>query len=89
VTHGAAAAVPVAVAARHLAILLLACSIVLQLCSHAAGMMPGMGMGGMPEQPKAAAVVSGEAACASCCNLHLNLCTLPFVLHGAYLSSSI
>lgn len=43
---------------RHLALLLLACSIVLQLSSHAAGMMPGMGMGGMPEQPKAAAVVS-------------------------------
>ncbi|WIA20894.1 hypothetical protein OEZ85_005239 [Tetradesmus obliquus] len=43
---------------RHLALLLLACSMMLQLCSQAAGMMPGMGMGGMPEQPKAAAVVS-------------------------------
>eukprot|EP00882_Tetradesmus_deserticola_P022308 GHRQ01024208.1.p1 GENE.GHRQ01024208.1~~GHRQ01024208.1.p1 ORF type:complete len:316 (+),score=128.64 GHRQ01024208.1:278-1225(+) len=43
---------------RHSTLLLLACSIALQLPLIAVAMMPGMGMGGMPEEPKAAAVVS-------------------------------
>jgi hypothetical protein len=50
-----------------MAVLLLLCSMLLQLCLYVNGMMPGMGMGGMPEQPKAAAVVSGEGACKHHC----------------------